>query len=602
MGNARSSFLISLCVTSGVLVSCGGKKPAPTPTPAPTPVADPAPAPTPAPTPTPAPAPKPDPAPVAAADREPEFFPPSYTKVGVGQKISFGVPVIDQDLDDTIVEVTKLPASAKFDPITQTITWTPAKADQPKAEFEIHISQPKHGKVLAKTFSIDVDAKKQELPVAEQQSAVIETLLMIRQTKRLEQVNKDWPLDKLLRWTADNFKPQFTDENRAKLDGKPLVTRALFEQFLKNQADTHANPRLDPKAKEFDKKSFGDPKSWKIVAFRPRIDKAWTELRIVYQAVNAPEPVFAMSWIRPVTEYVPALPRPEPERIANNKVFLGLVAKHLLENGAPSEKFLKDQALHGKAVAAFMNEFMKYDESKTDKYKKTFCIGIAMEARMGGGSARKADGTYDHGDGWGWSAQKPFQTQDAKTQSYVNVTIPGFWTSTAPSKDGKTWEPKCGPRWTAGTADNPGGYDAICRKTMGFVDLPDTSGDKVKSGRVDANHLYVEHKNVFMVKDLALDDGRRDVGEENGQTCAQCHIRPFGMHDYADPANTDPSKGVPKTRNHKITTLNFQIIPSTHWEEFTLEFLKHQECRGKDMFNEFLGPDAAKGLTCPLAK
>ena len=598
MGNARSSIVLGLCVTSGVLFACGGKQPAPTPAPTPEPpIADTAPVPT-----QPAPPPAPAPPPVGKADRAPEFFPPIYKKLGVGQKVSFGVPVIDQDLDDTIIEVTKLPASAKFDAITQTITWTPAKADQPKAEFEIHISQPKLGKVDAKTFSIEVDDKKQELPVAEQQSAVVETLLMIRQPKRLELVNRDWPLDKLLRWTADNFKPQFTDENRAKLDTKPLVTKQLFEQFLKNQAETHGNPRMDPKAKEFDKRSFGDPKSWKIVAFRPRIDKAWSELRVVYQAVNAPEPVFAMFRIRPVTEYVPALPRPEPERIANNKVFLGLVAKHLLDSGAPSETFLKDQAAHGKAVAAFMNEFMKYDESKKEKYLKTFSIGIAMEARMGGGSARKADGSYDHGDGWGWSAQKPFQSQDAKSQTYVNVTIPGFWTSTAPSKDGKTWEPKCGPRWNAGSAENPGGFEAICRKTMGFVDLPDTSGDKVKSSRIDANHLFVEHKTVFMVKDLALDDGRRDVGEENGQTCAQCHIRSFGMHDYSDLANVDPSKGVPKSRNHKITTLNFQIIPGSHWEDFTLEFLKHQECRGKAMFDEFLGPDAAKGLTCPLAK
>jgi hypothetical protein len=105
-----------------------------------------------------------------------------------------------------------------------------------------------------------------------------------------------------------------------------------------------------------------------------------------------------------------------------------------------------------------------------------------------------------------------------------------------------------------------------------------------------------------MVKDLDLHDGRRDVGEENGVPCSTCHIRNFGMHDYSDLANVDPSKGVPKTRNRKIATLNFVIIPTTHWEEFTLEFLKHQECRGKQMLEEFIGPDAAKGLTCPLAK
>jgi hypothetical protein len=597
MGNVRTTFMIGL-VTSGVLLACGGGKSKPD-EPKRDPFADPKP-------PDPKPPAKPTfvpdpPKPAAVSDRAPELIPPYIKTVGVGQKVSFGVPVIDQDLDETVVEVTKLPASAKFDAITQTITWTPTKADQPKAEFEIHISQPKKAVVDAKTFSIDVADKAVPLPVAEEQSAVIETLLMIRQPKRLELVNKDWPLDKLLRWSADNFNPQFTDEAKKLLDKKPLVTKALFEQFLKNQADTHKNPRLDPKAKEFDKKSFGDPKSWKIVAFRPRIDKAWAELRIVYQAVNAPEPVFAMFRIRPVTEYVPALPRPDEEKIANNKVFLGLVAKHLLENGAPSEKFLKDQAAHGKAVAAFMNEFMKYDDTKTAKYLKTFSIGIAMEARMGGGSARKDDGSYASGDGWGWHAEKPFQTQDGKTQAYVNVTIPGFWTQTVPSKDGKSWEPKCGPRWTTGSPDVVDESDKLCRKTMGFVDLPDQSTGKNRPSRVEANNLFVEHKTVFTVKDLALDDGRRDVGEENGVTCSQCHIRNFGMHDYADLANTDPSKGVPKTRNHKISTLNFVIIPTSHWEEFTLEFLKHQECRGKQMYEQYL-PDAAKGLTCPLAK
>jgi len=54
--------------------------------------------------------------------------------------------------------------------------------------------------------------------------------------------------------------------------------------------------------------------------------------------------------------------------------------------------------------------------------------------------------------------------------------------------------------------------------------------------------------------------------------------------------------------NHPIATLNFQIVPDTHWEPFTLEFLAYQECRGKMLFAEFLGPDSAKGLTCPLAK
>jgi hypothetical protein len=123
-------------------------------------------------------------------------------------------------------------------------------------------------------------------------------------------------------------------------------------------------------------------------------------------------------------------------------------------------------------------------------------------------------------------------------------------------------------------------------------------------GKVDANNLYFEHKKHDTVDGFALEDGRRDLGEENGMTCSQCHIRNFGMHDYSDPAATDPTKGVPKAPNHHIATLNFQIIPSASgvWEAFTLEFLQHQECRGKMFLEQYLGPDSAKGLTCPLAK
>jgi hypothetical protein len=235
---------------------------------------------------------------------------------------------------------------------------------------------------------------------------------------------------------------------------------------------------------------------------------------------------------------------------------------------------------------------------------------------MGGGSARNPDGSYKSGDGWGWAAMKPFATADGKSQAYVDVAIPGFWTATAPSKEGKTWEPRCAPRFNPADPAHVPGYEILCRKTMGFVDLPMNADDgKITQGKVDANNLYFAYKMQWAREKLALEDGRRDLGEENGMTCSQCHIRNFGMHDYGDPANVDPSKGVPKAPNHAIGTLNFQIIPGgpsesvplhlgpgTRWEDFTLEFVEHQECRGKMLLTQYLGDAAAKGLTCPLAK
>jgi hypothetical protein len=544
------------------------------------------------------------PPPFAIADaHEPEVFAPPWTRVGVGQTISFSTAAIDQDLDETRVEVAQMPKTATFDALTQTITWTPSKDDMPLARFVLHVSQPGRGKTLDKTFSIEVDKKPVAAPVAPPQRPSIETLLLIRDPARLVAVNQEWPLDKLLEVGAAGFVLQFAPEKRAKLQ-KPLDGKTAYKQMLAGLAQTHQNPRLDPSSPQFDAAAFGDPRSWKLVAFRPRIDKAWSELRVVYQAMNAHEPVFAMFRLRPIVEYVPALPRPDEERDANNKLFLGLVAKHLMKNGGTDPRFVKDAAAHGKAVAALMTELMTYDDTKTKPYLHGFMIGIALEARMGGGSARNADGSYKSGDGWGWSAQKPFQTSDGTTQGYVNVSIPGFWTKTVASTDNATWEPKCGPRWDAKDPHHAPGFDVLCRKTMGFVDLPDTVDGKLANGKRDANNLYFEHKMRWMVDGFPLEDGRRDVGEENGMTCSQCHIRNFGMHDYHDAANVEPKAGVPKAVNHALPTLNFQIIPADRatWEPFTLEFLDHQECRAKQMFERYVGADAAKGLECRLAK
>ena len=128
---------------------------------------------------------------------------------------------------------------------------------------------------------------------------MIETLLLIRQPGRLAQVNKDWPLDKLLAVGAETFKLQIPEDKRAQAQGARSTARPRTTQMLTGLAQTHQNPRLDPTSPQFDKAVFGAAADWKIVAVRPRIDKAWTELRVVYQAVNATEPVFAMFRLRP---------------------------------------------------------------------------------------------------------------------------------------------------------------------------------------------------------------------------------------------------------------------------------------------------------------
>src|SRR5262249_798398 len=149
-----------------------------------------------------------------------EWYAPARTKVAVGQTVAFSTSVIDQDLDETHVALSKSPASAKFDAITQTITWTAAKIDMPKPTFDLTITHPGRAKTSTKSFTIEAATGNPiPDPVAPPQTPVIETLLMIRQPGRLAQVNKDWPLDRLLAVGAETFKLQFPEDKRAKLKG-----------------------------------------------------------------------------------------------------------------------------------------------------------------------------------------------------------------------------------------------------------------------------------------------------------------------------------------------------------------------------------------------
>ncbi len=534
----------------------------------------------------------------AAANRPPEFFNPPWPAAGVGQTVSFSTAAIDQDLDTLAVTVDELPASARYDAITQTITWTPTK-DEAKASgkgiFKITVKETNKAAEppLLVKMEIPIITGKVPPPVAPRASDAAETLFTIREPRRVEATAKAYPFDTMLLRGAEMFRAGLPADQQAKL-GK-LDKAALFKSFLEGMAALHQNPRLDPDAPTFDKQSFGNPRDWKLVVVRPRIDKKFHELRLVYQAVNAPEPVFAMFRVRPVQD-LPTLP-PEA-RTENNKVFAELFWKHLLDaGGAVNPKFAKDAKAHGKAVKALVDGVMKY--KGTAPWAQSGFIALPTEARMGGGSARNADGSYASGDGWAWSVMKPMVNAAGDAQAYVNIGIPGFWTMTVPSPDRKAWVPRCAPPFDPDDARHTAGWEVLCRKALGFVDLPDTSSGKVASAKIDAINLFKEHKLGPAQQYLPLEDGRRDHGEENGMTCAQCHMRNFGVRDYGDPATVDPSAGVPRAPNKTIPTLNFQIIPTTTWEAYTLEFMQDQECKARVHLEAALGK--ASKLGCPLA-
>ena len=310
--------------------------------------------------------------------------------------------------------------------------------------------------------------------------------------------------------------------------------------------------------------------------------------------------------LRPVVEYVPALPRPDEERDANNKIFLGMVAKRLMKDGGPNPAFVQGRGRARQGGRALMTDVMTFDDTKTKPYLHGFEIGIATEARMGGGSARNADGSYKSGDGWGWSAMKPFQTSDGTGQAYVNVAIPGFWTAyraeQGRARRGSRSARRGSTRPIRSTC--PATRCCAARRWASSI-CPATKDGKVdqRQGRREQPVLRAQEEVVDRAT-IALEDGRRDLGEENGMTCSQCHIRNFGMHDYSDPANVDPSAGVPKAPNHAIADAELPDHPDRRdvGGVHARVPASTRSAAARCSFEQFLGADAAKGLTCPLAK
>ena len=72
-----------------------------------------------------------------------------------------------------------------------------------------------------------------------------------------------------------------------------------------------------------------------------------------------------------------------------------------------------------------------------------------------------------------------------------NVAIPGFWTETVPSQGQQDVGAALRAAVQSPRTTLVPGYEVLCRKTMGFVDLPDIKDGKVTSGRVDANNLLL---------------------------------------------------------------------------------------------------------------
>ena len=520
-------------------------------------------------------------------NRPPELELPPYHRVAPGREIAFGLHVVDQDGDTVRVELVEKPASAQYDPITLTVRWKPTARDVPEGRFKVRITETQRGggvrlrRAFVHAFGIAVDRQARDLPAPQPLGAAVELLITIHDPERLTQVNKDWPILRMFEALGRVELARRGPKGATAPDPKLLYREAIAAIALR-----HDNKRADWSSKEF------ELSAWKITAVRPRLDKKLQELRVVYENVRVPEPMYLMFRWR--------LAKDDPDLSAeakalNNKEMIRLVQEAFFVGADLNPKFLTDKKAHGKAVSQLVSRILDYKSDKPDM--GTEFLALPHEARFGGGSAREKDGSYQSGDGWAWAVLKG--KWDQGKLSIVSIPIPGFTSDVRPSADGQSWQTVCAPRFDPDDKKHAPGYEALCRKKLGFTDLPlKADGGKVAPSPVDATNLFVDHKMDDMVATVPLRDPRRDNFEENGMTCSQCHIRDFANGDLRDRGARDPRAGGPKAPSPPIPTTFFNIVPAESWRPFTVEFMRFQECLFKDAFKKHLGLETS--LSCPL--
>jgi hypothetical protein len=546
-------------------------------------------------------------APPAAArlepgNRPPDFEVPPVTAAAPGEAVAFGVHAIDQDSDSVVIDVVRKPAGASWDAVTKTIRWTPTAKDAPAGQFRVQITetQRKAGgrRTFFHDFAIAVVPGAKQPATARLLGPAVEQLITIHDPERLVAVNKDFPITRMFEAVAKIEQAKLPAGERTQTAAPDA--RQLYRGAMGQMALRHQNDRADPAAKAFEAKVFGDPAAWKITAVRPRLDKAVMELRVVYENVRAPEPVYLMFRFRLVRDLPPG--ELAPEAVAqNNEAFVRLTLEHFFTGGALNPKHGSDKKAHGQAVSKFVAAVLGFTSDKHPQLGAEF-IALPHEARFGGGTLRGDGGMAQAGDGWAWAVLKAKWVKPEgggpAVLEMVSVPIPGFTTDVRPSDDGQKWRTVCAPKFDPDSPKRVAGYEVLCRKKQGFTDLPAVAGGKVTSGAVDSTHLYVEHKTADMVATVALADPRRDNFEENGMTCSQCHVRNFGNGDPRDPAVRDPRQGRVPPPGAPLATNFFSLVPETTWQPFMLEFQELQECLFRDAIERIAKLDT--DLVCPL--
>ena len=535
----------------------------------------------------------------AAENRPPEMGEIRIKRVGVNQRITFGLSVIDEETDDIRVEMTQKPAGAKYNEKTLTIDWTPRKTDGRVGQFAVRITEyPRSGgspRTSIKTFSIEIEPKPVALPALPAAPLAVETLISITDPERLAAANARWPIIAMFdRIAAIEASKQIKPESGI----QPTTGAGLFRDALRNLAVLHHNDEINPESPKFNPQFNAE--NWRLVMVRPRVNKRIFELRLVYKNVVAGEPVFLMPRMRITRLKDPDLDKDDAARQKNNKTFATLFHAAFFD-GADLKPFVaRDKKSYGDVLADFISAIVNYSDKDDPNMQANFAA-LPHNARLGGDDALDEKGRYLRGDGWALGVMKivPVERDGKKVLAFSNLPIDGFATSIKPTPDGTAFRRVPAPAFDPKSASFVWGFDKLV-DVGNFSAIPDDHDVSVaKPAMIDSSMFSRDFKQKQMVAETSLRDPRRRLFEERGMTCIQCHVRNFDEGDYLNPGVKNPKEGnIGATRD--IPRLFFVITPD---DGFRSEFFRRNEEEQmgnlKGVFRDYL--DVKVNLESPLA-
>jgi hypothetical protein len=535
-----------------------------------------------------------------AENREPEFNPVRFKRVGVGQRITFGLSVIDEESDDVRVELVQKPPSARYNEKTLTVDWTPQKSDGKTAMFAVRIMEFDRAtnlprRTLVKTFSIAVEPRPIELPTVAPAPLAVETLISITDPERLETAGAQWPITAMFdRIAVIEAAKQIKPDNNL----NPTTGAQLFRDALKNLALLHRNEEIDPDSPRFNKQFNAE--NWRLIMVRPRMNKKLFELRLVYRNEAAAEPVYLMPRMRIIRGKDAG--RPEEDRQKNNETFARLFHETFFDGADLKPWVAKDKKSYGEALAQFITKVVTYNDPTDPKMQANFAA-LPHNARLGGDDQLDAKGNYLRGNGWALGVMKvvPVERNGRQVLAFVNLPIDGFATSVKPNPQGTAFVPFPAPRFNPKSAEFVAGWDKLIdADDHGNVAIPDEQTSPPAASIIDASSFSRPFKERFMVQETSLRDPRRRLFEERGMTCIQCHVRNFDEGDYLNAAVRDPKAGGNSGTARDIPRLFFVLTPDEERSEFFRRNEEEQVGNLKGVLRDYLKVNV--NLDSPLSQ